>query len=62
MKGEITNGKSIAASRIQQLGEVLQVHLLRTAHTWEGESTPLGTVDSNLKGPKQVSQIYTQGP
>ena len=21
-----------------------------------------GTVDSNLKGPKQVSQIYTQGP
>ena len=24
--------------------------------------TPQSTVDSNLKGPKQVSQIYTQGP
>ena len=23
---------------------------------------PQCTVDSNLKGPKQVSQIYTQGP
>ena len=26
------------------------------------DSLALCTVDSNLKGPKQVSQIYTQGP